>query len=104
VVQIALTPAEAALFGDEWAAVAEALRGAGREALVTGPPPRRSGDALDLEVSAALTLDPDMEARDLAEVLRQHVRRAQDGKTRVIAIYGPTGLLEKRVDVATAGA
>jgi hypothetical protein len=32
-------------------------------------------------------------------VLLEHVRRVQPGRTRTLAIYGPTGLLEKRLDV-----
>jgi hypothetical protein len=102
VVEIALTPAEATLFGDEWDAVAGALRAQGREALYTGRLPRRSADVGDLEVAAALTLDAEMAPRDLAEVLLEHVRRIQPGRTRTLAIYGPTGLLEKRLDVGAA--
>jgi hypothetical protein len=99
VVEIALTPAEATLFGDEWDAVAGALRAQGREAVYTGSVPRRSADVGDPDVAAALTLDPDMASRDMAEVLLEHVRRIQPGRTRTLAIYGPTGLLEKRLDV-----
>jgi hypothetical protein len=102
VVEIALTPAEAMLFGDEWDAVAVALRARGREAVYTGRLPRRSADVGDLEVAAALTLDREMASRDLAEVLLQHVRRIQPGRTRTLAIYGPTGLLETRLDVGAA--
>jgi hypothetical protein len=102
VVEIALTPAEATLFGDEWDAVAVALREQGREALFTGRLARRSADFGDLDVAAAVTIDPDMAPRDMADVLLEHVRRVQPGRTRTLAIYGPGGLLEKRLDVDEA--
>jgi hypothetical protein len=100
VVEIALTPAEVTFFRDEWEAVAADLVAAGREAVFTGRVARRSPDAMDLDVSAAITLDPGMASRDAVEVLRRHVQRPHDGRTRVLAVYGPTGLLETRVDVS----
>ena len=99
VVEIALTPAEATLFGDEWDAVAAALRAQGREAVYTGSVPRRSRDFGDPHVAAAVTLDEDMASSDMAKVLLEHVRRIQPGRTRTVGIYGPSGLLEKRLDV-----
>src|SRR5882724_637688 len=102
VVQIALTPAEATLFKEEWEAVLADLGSDGREAVFTGRVAQRLPDALDLEVAAAITLDRGTSSSDVVEVLRRHVRRAQPGRVRVLAIYGPTGLLEKRLDVADA--
>jgi hypothetical protein len=100
VVEIALTPAEEALFGDEWDAVIAELVERGRDARFTGLVAQRSPDALDLDVSAAVTLDPGMPPRDAVEVLRRHVQRPQAGHTRIVGIYGAGGLLETRVDVA----
>jgi hypothetical protein len=104
VVQIALTPAEATLFKEEWEAVLADLGSDGREAVFTGRVAQRSPDALDLDVSAAITLDRGMRSGDVVEVLRRHVRQAQPGRVRVLAIYGPTGLLENRLDVVDARA
>jgi hypothetical protein len=100
VVEIALTPAEAVLFGDEWEAVLAELSDRGREAVFTGRVARRSADAGDLDVAAAITLDPDMAPRDALDVLRLHVHRTVGGRTRILAIYGAGGLLETRLDVA----
>jgi hypothetical protein len=98
-VQIALTPGEAALFRDEWDALVAELVAGGHDAEYTGWVGGRSGDAMAIEPTAALTLDPGMTSRDLSDVLQRCLKRTQEGRTRTIAIYGPTGLLEKRVDV-----
>jgi hypothetical protein len=99
VVQIALTPAESILFEDEWSAVQADLVQHGHDAAFTGEVARRSPDMMDIEVAAAVTLDAGMPAADLAEALRLHLRRSVAGRPRLVAIYGPTGLLERTVDV-----
>jgi hypothetical protein len=90
---------EATLFKEEWEAVLADLGSGGREAVFTGRVAQRSPDALDLEVAAAITLGPGMTSSEVVEVLRRHVRRPQEGRIRVLAIYGSTGLLEKKLDV-----
>jgi hypothetical protein len=100
VVEIALTPAEATLFRDEWEAVIAELVERGRDTVFTGRVARRSRDLGDLHPAAAITLDPDMPSSDAVEVLRHHVRRPLAGRTRIVAVYASGGLLETRVEVA----